>query len=912
MKSKKLLSLFIATAVFASPLVGTSLANATTINKSVTTSSSLSSFKFSSNLKIYSSSKVLAATLVFNSTTNEINVDVNHSLVLGNNNGQSALMVSLYKPKSFIPYKTITLSSGENINTLKAELNNVKFDNGDLLTVYTNKSVSSAVAENGIGNTNEASQSFILTKKGLENYSTAITLNKVSLNESSKDTLITGSGSPDAIVDASVNGVTYKGIVDMDGSFSISVPTSSLNKNSNIEVSSYFGTPVKAVIETTSNLKQHKKVVVNTPPKETNKPVDKNKINDNNKTTIISNKKKNSVSKVMKGAIKEYGLIINPVNVISNDNFTTTKTAVTGYAAPNSSVEVTVYTTVGTVNKSVSFSANSDASGYFSIPIDIPAGIYTGPAQPTMSTTVAVFASSDTVSTTLFPNFNEVTLNNTTINPVTINSTTSSNLVTFTGKICPNTSINLSLNNKTFKGKSNSSGEFSIATVPEKDMSFNSTPEISFNAEVGGNTYTVKKAVPVNYDIYNIQNKSDSGFKYSLNNSGKSLSSVQTQLAYYDKFLNENEIKALNLIYSSLLSYNDKTNSSQYLNLGPNTVLPVNFIKNGIQPLTMSEVNKVMNIVSHLPRTTFEVGNMFPTPYVGSTGLYNFNLASGVDISIYSNFAKGDTYQKTLQEVNYDSSKILANIKPNMNEYQIIATIEKAYSKDYIYDGSEGSLYSQSMLGTFISHKSVCAGIAQGMSYLLNRVGIECIPAVGFAVAGQPDTMHEWDYVDIYGKWYLIDNTWQTTSGTFNTWYLAGQNIVNSTNSHEPFTIVPAPTLQSNSINYNTISAGTKIVNLMGCTGYKINNNNTITITYNDENNVDKNVQVNLSSNNWKGTEMTNNGKGLWSVTLPYNKASDLYFYFTVNNTYGTAGNVAMNNLQTSFKGNGITAVKVQ
>lgn len=899
MKSTKLISLCIAATILTTPVIGSNISSLKTkkdIKQVQEYSSTKKNYKFSSNLKIYNSSNILGATLLFNHYNNEINVSINNNINLGTNNNSDAVIISLYKPKAFIPYKTVTINEGESVSGIKKVLNNVKYDIGDLVTVYTNHNVAKATTENNISN-NKQTQNFIVTQDGLEDYSTSINLNKVNLNKNTKITYITGTTSPDAIVDANINGECYSGQANIKGNFSIGIPTKILNKNSQINISSYFGTPVKAIInESLVNNIKH--------------------IKSDNKIKNISSSPssvKNKISNIMPNSITQYGVTVNPVNVISNNGFSTTKTYITGYAQPNSLVYTNVFTVLGTKNNVYTFSGYTNSKGYFSIPIDIPAGIYSRPLQPSIATNIYVYATNNQgYQITISPNFNNINLNNENINELNINSDVSSKILNITGKVHPNETVYVNLNKQTFKGTSNSNGYFSIPTVEEKEVHFGDIPIVSFDTTINGNLYTIKKDVPVNYNVYNIEEKNNAGFKYTLNNSGVALDGIQTQLSYFENFLNPNQVKALKLIYSSIISFNNKIYSKKYKNYGNNfTIIPINFEANGISPLSVNELNQIMNIVANMPRVLFSIENALPIPYSGANGIYNFNLAGGVNIAIRPNFNKSDTYQKTLQEINSNASTILDKITPQMNEYQIIATIEQNYLNDYIYDGEVGLSYNQTILGPFLKHKAVCAGIAQGMSYMLNKVGIEAIPVCGEAVNGQPNSMHEWDEVDIYGKWYLIDSTWQSNGNEFGEWYLAGQDIVNSTKTHKPFMCVTPPTLQKKSINYATIAAGSKVVNLMGTTNYKINNNNTVTITYDTPNNVNKNVVVNTSNNDWKSIQMKNNGKGLWSVTIPYSKLKGLYFYFTINNIYGTAGNISINNLETFFKGNGITAVKV-
>ncbi|MGL4876298.1 MAG: transglutaminase domain-containing protein, partial [Clostridium sp.] len=270
----------------------------------------------------------------------------------------------------------------------------------------------------------------------------------------------------------------------------------------------------------------------------------------------------------------------------------------------------------------------------------------------------------------------------------------------------------------------------------------------------------------------------------------------------------------------------------------------------------------------------------------------------------------GNEYQKQLMAIEPTVTRILSTIKPDMDEYQVIGQIENEFDGSLIYYDNGKYTTSETIVGALENHSAVCGGFAEGLSYLLERVGIENIWISGYTSKG--GILHAWNNVDVYGKWYIADPTWQQSYRNPALWYLVGTQDQQDIGAHiEQNTYGGMPMLQKHGINYGTVMSGQKYVNLMGDTNYKINNNGTITITYNDKTKEDKNVQLNLNTDGWKAESMKNEGNGIWTATVPYKKGENLDFYFTINNLYGTAGNIKTNSLQTTVITDGINAVTV-
>lgn len=124
--------------------------------------------------------------------------------------------------------------------------------------------------------------------------------------------------------------------------------------------------------------------------------------------------------------------------------------------------------------------------------------------------------------------------------------------------------------------------------------------------------------------------------------------------------------------------------------------------------------------------------------------------------SYYAGYSQKDieTYEAAVQ-------KALSVLRPGMTD------LEKAIAlHDYLVTicDYDDSLTRYSPYDTLVRGSSVCQGYLLAYSDLLNRAGIENVPAVSQKMN------HGWNLVKLDGNWYHVDVTWDNTNGTPSDW----------------------------------------------------------------------------------------------------------------------------------------------
>lgn len=83
--------------------------------------------------------------------------------------------------------------------------------------------------------------------------------------------------------------------------------------------------------------------------------------------------------------------------------------------------------------------------------------------------------------------------------------------------------------------------------------------------------------------------------------------------------------------------------------------------------------------------------------------------------------------------------------------------------------------------GALVNKESVCEGYAKAFKAILDRLGIPCVCVQGYADGGADGTYepHMWNYVQVDGHWYMVDPTYNSSSGK--QWFLCGGEAMTST-----------------------------------------------------------------------------------------------------------------------------------
>ena len=98
---------------------------------------------------------------------------------------------------------------------------------------------------------------------------------------------------------------------------------------------------------------------------------------------------------------------------------------------------------------------------------------------------------------------------------------------------------------------------------------------------------------------------------------------------------------------------------------------------------------------------------------------------------------------------------------------------------DYVCEITDYAESAQShcAYGVFVNGVAVCEGYAKAIKILCDRFGIPCVLGPGEAkLGGSATEAHMWNYIQIDGRWYMVDATWDDQETIRNTYLLAGSS----------------------------------------------------------------------------------------------------------------------------------------
>lgn len=150
-------------------------------------------------------------------------------------------------------------------------------------------------------------------------------------------------------------------------------------------------------------------------------------------------------------------------------------------------------------------------------------------------------------------------------------------------------------------------------------------------------------------------------------------------------------------------------------------------------------------------------------------------------------FQNEQVVNMALGQVNNEREKIVSNMKGS--EYNKILQAHDWIVENVEYGTNKSGQNAYNIYGTFAAKSVVCEGYAEAFKYIMDAESIPCVLISGTAQNSEGTTEnHEWNYVQLDGKWYAIDVTWDDpiiqgggylTNSLKYKYFLKGLNTIN-------------------------------------------------------------------------------------------------------------------------------------
>lgn len=144
----------------------------------------------------------------------------------------------------------------------------------------------------------------------------------------------------------------------------------------------------------------------------------------------------------------------------------------------------------------------------------------------------------------------------------------------------------------------------------------------------------------------------------------------------------------------------------------------------------------------------------------GTKKTYRVLLNEGNGTGYLTNeFSTVERVNSAINEIEYVKSLIVKNKKDN--DFQNVKFVHDYLVENVEYEQTISKSNIYNLYGALVNKECVCEGYAKAFKYLMDSLDIPCVIVAGKATNSEGKTEnHAWNYVQLDGKWYAIDTTW--------------------------------------------------------------------------------------------------------------------------------------------------------
>lgn len=139
---------------------------------------------------------------------------------------------------------------------------------------------------------------------------------------------------------------------------------------------------------------------------------------------------------------------------------------------------------------------------------------------------------------------------------------------------------------------------------------------------------------------------------------------------------------------------------------------------------------------------------------------YNVYISSGNQSNYFADeFSTKAQVESSVSQVEQIKNQIISN--KTGNTYQDIKMVHDYLVDNLEYDTSISRTNIYNIYGALVNKTCVCEGYARSFKYLMDELNIPCVMVMGQGTNSNGQTEnHAWNYVQVSGKWYALDATW--------------------------------------------------------------------------------------------------------------------------------------------------------
>ena len=185
------------------------------------------------------------------------------------------------------------------------------------------------------------------------------------------------------------------------------------------------------------------------------------------------------------------------------------------------------------------------------------------------------------------------------------------------------------------------------------------------------------------------------------------------------------------------------------------------------------------------------------TRTMSNLGIHNVEISHGSNTSyLKRDFQNPEVLNGKLNLLEAMRKEIARQLE-GYSDYEKVREVHNWLIENIDYDTNLEAMEPYSISGALTEGKAVCEGYARSFKYILDELNIPCALVSGTATNSNGDTeSHAWNYVQLDGKWYGVDVTWDdpiilgngyVSEETYYRYFLKGSNTFMQTHKEDGY-----------------------------------------------------------------------------------------------------------------------------
>lgn len=304
--------------------------------------------------------------------------------------------------------------------------------------------------------------------------------------------------------------------------------------------------------------------------------------------------------------------------------------------------------------------------------------------------------------------------------------------------------INISLSEKTINElKLKKKNEY----APNNHIRIESEINSYYYNEYKNETLFASEKIPIKYwkekKKVALQKKIENEIDYNAD--ATTILEVSEDFRFYNQ-LNSNEKQIYDIIYTNSI----KSPPDLKISIVVSNVIDLNAF---IDELIIS-AERIFTVLSYENPELWWIGTY--QFFLISSQVKNQYIITFDTLPDYSTFYgyTGEDIMALNKEIENAKNEIMNNISAYniTTPYAILRYIHDYLITNIIYVLDEDRKHIRTLYGALVEKECVCEGYSEAFQYLAHQYGINCITA--------RSSTHEWNFVEMKGKWYVVDITY--------------------------------------------------------------------------------------------------------------------------------------------------------